>query len=78
MNMMTLDKGRRGGRYEIVGFGDDENAVLRRFFELGFTSGEVVKIVSTSLQKKVFLIEIRGYLLSVRANLLSCLQVKQC
>ena len=66
----------RGSVYEIVGFSDGQEAVLRRFFELGFVQGERVKVVSTSLQKKVFLVEIHGYLLSVRASLLSCVQVK--
>ena len=76
MNMMTLDKAKRGKNYQILGFTGGDSAILRRFFELGFIAGEHVKIVSTSLQKKVFLIEIRGYLLSVRTNLLSCVQVK--
>ncbi len=49
---------------------------MRRFFELGLTVGEKVKIVATSLQKKVFLLEIRGYLLSVRASLLAKVVVK--
>ena len=61
--------------YKIVGFSSENDAVLRRFMELGFTVGERVKIVATSLQKKVFLIELRGYLLSVRAGLLSRIEV---
>lgn len=68
--MITLNKAKKMKNYKIVGFSKNYDNVLRRFMELGFTVGEKVKIVSTSLQKKVFLIEIRGYLLSVRASLL--------
>lgn len=73
--MMTLDKGKRGKTYQIVGFcGDDR--ILKRFLELGFMVGGCVKIVATSLLKKAFLIEVRGILLSVRATLLGRVQVQ--
>lgn len=74
--METMDNVKIGKEYKIVGFDGEVDKVLRRFFELGFTIGQSVKVVSTSLQKKVFLVQIRGYLLSVRANLLSKVQVK--
>lgn len=73
---MTLFDGKFLKTYKISNvLGDD--AVARRFLELGFTVGQKVKIVSKSLQKKVFLIELRGYLLSVRAELLKKLQVEE-
>lgn len=74
--MMTLDKAKANKIYRILGFVGEYDAVLRRFLELGFAEGEKIKVVSTSLQKKVFLVELRGYLLSVRANLLAKVQVK--
>ena len=67
--MTTLNKAKPNKVYTIVGY-QKNDAILRRFLELGFSLGQKIKIVSTSLQKKVFLVEIRGYLLSVRANLL--------
>lgn len=73
--MTTLNKAKKMKIYKIVGFSANCDNVLRRFMELGFTVGERVKIVATSLQKKVFLIEIRGYLLSIRASLLDRVQV---
>lgn len=79
--MITLDKAKRTKTYKIVGFQNAQNVqvgVLRRFFELGFETGEKIKMLSTSLQRKVFLIEIRGYLLSVRTSLLACVQVEIC
>lgn len=75
--METLDKAKKSKTYTICGYkADDNDPILRRFLELGFSVGEKVKIVSTSLQKKVFLVQIRGYLLSVRASLLAKVQVK--
>ncbi len=74
--MTTLNLAKKNQRYQIVGFVGQVDGVLRRFFELGFTVGERVRVVATSLQKKVFLVEIRGYVLSVRANLLSKVQVE--
>lgn len=68
--MMTLNRAKTNQNYKVVGF-DGNDQILRRFLELGFSAGEKIKIVSTSLQKKVMLIELRGYLLSVRADLLS-------
>lgn len=74
--MITLDKAKANKTYKIVGFAENYDAVLRRFLELGFAKGEKIKILFTSLQKKVFLVQLRGYLLSVRASLLSKVQVQ--
>lgn len=67
--MNTLNKAKTNKYYTITGYKGND-AILRRFLELGFSLGQRVKVVATSLQKKVFLIEIRGYLLSIRAELL--------
>ena len=68
--MKTLDRVKKGEVCKIVGFNGQFDRILRRFLELGLSRGQKVKIVSTSLQNKVVLIEIRGYILSVRRNLL--------
>lgn len=68
--MKTLDKAKKNERFKIVGFVGQEDRVFRRFLELGFSRGETVKILNCSLANKVVLIEIRGYVLSVRRNLL--------
>lgn len=75
--MITLDCAKKGKVYKIVGFDGELDAVLRRFFELGFSKGESVCVVSKSLQKKVCLIEIKGYLLSIRTSLLKKIKVKE-
>lgn len=53
------------------------HAVRRRFFDLGFTHGQKVKKVRSSLLGKVILVEIRGYLLSVRSSLAKFLEVEE-
>lgn len=68
--MITLDIAKQNKTYLIVGFNGNDS-LLRRFLELGFTVGQKVKVVSSSLLRKVFLVEIRGYLLSVRRELLN-------
>lgn len=75
---MNLCDAKKNKTYKIVGFNGQADGVLRRFFELGFGIGQRVRVLATSLAKKVFLIEIRGYVLSVRANLLQKVQVKEC
>ena len=77
--MTSLNKVKAQKWCKIVKISQKENdAVYRRFLELGFAGGEKVKIVSKSLLNKVFLLEIRGYLLSVRANLLEIVEVEVC
>ena len=73
--MERLSNVKVGQVYKIKKVGGDEK-ILRRFLELGFAIGVKIKIVSKSLQKKVCLIEIRGYLLSIRTNLLSEIYVE--
>ncbi len=74
--MTTLNLAKKNQKYRIVGYVGQLDGVSRRLLELGFTEGEQVKVISTSLQKKVFLIEIRGYILSVQTSLLQRIEVK--
>lgn len=75
---MTMKDCKENISYKICGFGGEIDNIGRRFMELGLVEGEKVKICAKSLQKKVFLIEVRGYLLSVRASLLEKVQVQKC
>lgn len=74
--MKTLSEGQVGKNYKIKNFVGAQDGVLRRFMELGLCAGQDVKIVATSLMKKVFLIQVRGYLLSVRTSLLEKIEVQ--
>ena len=73
--MKTLDKAEKNKIYKITGFCGEKDKVYRRFLELGFSLGQRVKVLEKSLQKKVFLIEVRGYVLSVRTSLLQKIEV---
>ncbi len=64
--------------YKICGYKGKVDPVCRRFMELGLVVGEKIRVCAKSLQKKVVLIEVRGYLLSVRASLLEKVQVEKC
>ena len=74
--MKTLDVAEKNRLYKIVDFSGEVDDVKRRLWELGFSRGQSVRVVEKSLLKKVSLIEIRGYLLSVRTALLSCVVVQ--
>ncbi len=76
--MKVLCDGQVGKIYKIIEFQKSGDRVLRRFMELGFCCGTTVKIVATSLLKKVFLLEIRGYVLSARVSLLKGIVVEEC
>lgn len=67
--MISLKYGVVGRKYKILSVGGEEK-VARRFLELGIIAGQVVTILNISPLKKVFLVEIRGYVLSVRSALL--------
>lgn len=43
--------------------------IKRRMLELGLTNGQKVRIARKSILNKVLLIEIRGYMLSIRKNI---------
>lgn len=74
--MKSLDKAKKNESLKIVGFVGEEDRIFRRFLELGFSRGEKVKVGFSSLANKVFLIEIRGYVLSVRRSLLERVMVE--
>ncbi len=68
--MKTLDKAKVGELVKITGYVGEDDRIFRRFLELGLTRGQVVKIHNRSILNKVILLEIRGYVLSVRKSLL--------
>ena len=67
--------GDRPGKIKSIS-GENEK-VARRFLELGLIKGQAIKILNTSILKKVFLVEIRGYILSIKADLLSYILVEK-
>lgn len=72
--MMSLCDGKVNKTYRVVGV-NGQGKEARRLLELGIIAGQPIKILNKSSLKKVFLVEIRGYLLSVRASILKLVQV---
>lgn len=73
--MLNLKKdGKINKSYKIVEVTGEEK-VLRRFFELGIFSGQSIKILKKSPLKKVFLVEVRGYVLCIKSSLLGGIMV---
>ncbi len=75
--MMPLTNGKLNIPYKIKDISGENKKVVRRFLELGIIKGQAIKILNTSILKKVFLVEIRGYILSVKADLLSYILVEK-
>ena len=51
--------------------------IRRRMCELGFIAGQKVRLVRCSLLKRAFLVELRGYTLSLRKSIVEGLLVKE-
>ena len=73
--MLTLDKIKKNEVCKVVGICGECDAVSRRFLELGITKNIKIKVLAHSLLKKVSLLQVRGYVLSVRTSLLSKVEV---
>lgn len=52
-------------------------SLTRRLCELGFIKGQKIKLIKKSLLGKVFLVEIRGYILSLRRNIIASIYVEK-
>ena len=63
-------------KYIISEIEETNFQLKRRLLELGFVPGQKVEICKKSILKRVFLVKIRGGLLSIRANLLRFVSVK--
>ncbi|MBQ8792792.1 MAG: FeoA domain-containing protein [Clostridia bacterium] len=50
--------------------------IKRRLLELGFTAGQMIKVVRKSMFGDTYLIEVRGYYLSMRKSLTGYLIVE--
>lgn len=48
----------------------------RRLYDLGFLAGQKIRVVNKSLLKKAYMIEIRGYTLSLRNTIVNAIKVE--
>lgn len=64
--------------YKVIGFDKElEYKICRRFCDFGITKGERIKVKAKSLLKRVLLIEIRGYILSIKSSLAKYILVEK-
>ncbi|MBQ8844627.1 MAG: ferrous iron transport protein A [Clostridia bacterium] len=64
--------------YKIKGFDKNlEYKICRRFCDFGITKGEKVRLKAKSLLRRVLLIEIRGYILSIKSSLAKYILVEK-
>lgn len=50
--------------------------IKRRLLELGFTKGKKIKLLRKSLLGKAYLIEIRGYTLTLKKQIATFIEIK--
>ena len=71
MEMVKLNTLKIGECGVIASYSSMLNSKLkRRLLELGFCLGTTIRILNVSILNKVALVELNGYVLSVRKNLL--------
>ena len=66
------------GKFSVLkGISSNANVrIKRRLLELGFTKGQSVRIIKKSLLGKTVLVQVRGYILSLRKELAELLEVE--
>ena len=75
--MQNLSNAKTNVIYVIDGFSDGLPVkIYRRLCDLGLSKGEKVRVESRSLLKKAILIEIRGYMLSLKSSIAAFVRVK--
>ncbi|MDD4111016.1 MAG: FeoA family protein [Clostridia bacterium] len=75
MQELSLDKCEKGLLYNIKKIACSHISVARRLTELGFIVGNKLKIVGFSALKKTLLVEIDGYILSLRSSVAAFVKV---
>ena len=73
--MINLCSANINKKYKISNLCGDNFAIKRRLMELGFIAGRGVTVVRKSLIKKTILVEIEGYLLSIRCQVANMIMV---
>lgn len=71
INLTKLKIGQAGYITNVGG----SSKMKTRLLELGFTKGTLVRVINVSSLKESFLIEVRGYMLALRKNAVSLIDV---
>ena len=68
--MDNLSDAKCGSLYQIKGISQTAPIkIKRRILELGFTKGQNVKVAGKSFLGKAYLIEVRGFTLTIRKDI---------
>lgn len=74
---MRLSECKKNKHYSIVKIDVSLSEKLRRrLYDLGFLAGQKIRVVNKSLLKKAYMIEIRGYTLSLRNTIVNAVMVE--
>ncbi len=74
---MRLSECKENKYYSIIKIDSLLSEKLRRrLYDLGFLAGQKVRVVNKSLLKKAYMIEIRGYTLSLRNTIVNSIMVE--
>lgn len=74
--MLSLTQVKLNKKFIICGYQNLTDKILRRICDLGLTEGQSVRVKAKSLLKKALLIEVRGYELTIKADIASGIIVK--
>lgn len=74
--MINLTEAKLNKDYYVSGFSGLPDKIFRRLCDLGLTEGEKVCVRAKSLMKKALLIEVRGYELSLKADIAKGVMLK--
>lgn len=76
-HISNLKQCQFGKNYEIVGLvATAPLKIRRRLCDLGFNAGQKIRLVRKSLLGKAYLVELRGYTLSIRGSVAEAVIVK--
>ncbi|MBR1890641.1 MAG: ferrous iron transport protein A [Clostridia bacterium] len=74
--MISLKDAKIKAQYTIEKIDNIDKKINQRLCEMGFVSGQKVRVTNKSIFGGVRLVEIRGYTLSIRTSLLKDVWVK--
>lgn len=77
MNVFNLNDCEKHVDYLVVKIDCRQLAVARRLTELGFVEDARVQIIQFSALKKTLLVEIEGYVISLRASVAQIVKVRK-
>ncbi len=77
MQDLKLNQGEKNILYIVCNIDCSNVAISRRLTELGFVVGSKLKILQFSALKKTLLLDIEGYILSLRASVAELVKVKE-